>query len=134
MRRLLDALYLGAAWLAALCMVGFAFASQSWMIYAIIVPYVLGWGLTAPAVQSLITRQVPPNEQGILQGAISSAQTVTGIIGPPVAGTVFGYFIGDAAPIHLPGAAFLLGAILFVIGLVVAWRGIHARAPASGSD
>ena len=119
---------------AAICMVGIAFSSQAWMIYAIIVPYVLGWGLTAPAVQSLITRQVPPNEQGILQGAISSAQTVTGIIGPPVAGSVFGYFIGPVTPIHLPGAAFLLGAFLFVIGLVVAWKGVHAPEPASGSD
>ncbi len=119
---------------AAICMVGIAFSSQAWMIYAIIVPYVLGWGLTAPAVQSLITRQVPPNEQGILQGAISSAQTVTGIIGPPVAGSVFGYFIGPVTPIHLPGAAFLLGAVLFVIGLVVALLGVHAPAPASGSD
>ena len=77
---------------------------------------------------------MPPNEQGILQGAISSAQTVTGIIGPPVAGSVFGYFIGPATPVHLPGAAFLLGAILFVVGLVVALRGVHAPAPASGSD
>ncbi len=119
---------------AAICMVGIAFSSQAWMIYAIIVPYVLGWGLTAPAVQSLITRQVPPNEQGILQGAISSAQTVTGIIGPPVAGSVFGYFIGPVTPIHLPGAAFLLGAILFVIGLVVALLGVHAPEPATGCD
>ena len=117
---------------AAVCMVGIAFASQPWMIYVIIVPYVLGWGLTAPAVQALITREVPPNEQGILQGAISSAQTITGIIGPPVAGSVFGYFIGDAAPFHLPGSAFLLGAILFVIGLVVALVGVHA--PKVGSD
>ncbi len=119
---------------AAICMVGIAFASQPWMIYVIIVPYVLGWGLTAPAVQSLITREVPPNEQGILQGAISSAQTVTGIIGPPVAGSVFGYFIGPVTPIHLPGAAFLLGAFLFVIGLIVALRYVRAPAPAAGSD
>ena len=119
---------------AAVCMVGLAFAPQAWMIYAIIVPYVLGWGLTAPAVQSLITRQVPPNEQGILQGAISSAQTVTGIIGPPVAGTVFGYFIGPNTPVHLPGIAFLVGALLFVVGLVVAWRGVHEPSPAKRPD
>lgn len=116
---------------AALCMIGIAFAPQAWMIYVIIVPYVLGWGLTAPAVQSLVTRAVPPNEQGILQGAISSAQTLTGIAGPPVAGSLFGWFIGDAAPIHLPGIAFLVGACLFVIGLVVAMRGV-APTPPSG--
>ena len=77
---------------AAICMVGLAFATQPWMIYVIVVPYVLGWGLTAPAVQSLVTRAVPANEQGILQGAISSAQTLTGIIGPPVAGTALRLF------------------------------------------
>ena len=119
---------------ATICMVGIAFVPQAWMIYAIIVPYVLGWGLTAPAVQALITRQVPPTEQGILQGAISSAQTITGIIGPPVAGSVFGYFIGPATPVHLPGAPFLLGAFLFVIGLIVALKGVHAPPPASGPD
>ncbi len=119
---------------AAICMVGIAVAPQPWMIYVIIVPYVLGWGLTAPAVQALITREVPPSEQGILQGAISSAQTITGIIGPPVAGSVFGYFIGPVAPVHLPGAAFLLGAILFVAGLVVAVFGVHGPSRATGPD
>jgi DHA1 family tetracycline resistance protein-like MFS transporter len=108
---------------AAVCMTGLAFANQAWMIYAIIVPYVLGWGLTAPAVQSLITRAVPRNEQGILQGAISSAATFTGVAGPPISGALFGYFISDAAPVHLPGIAFLIGAFLFIIGLIVAWRG-----------
>ncbi len=116
---------------AAICMVGLAFATQPWMIYVIVVPYVLGWGLTAPAVQSLVTRAVPANEQGILQGAISSAQTLTGIIGPPVSGTAFGYFISGNAPVHLPGIAFLMGALLFVVGLVVAWRNIPATAPAA---
>lgn len=125
--------YIGFA-VAAVCMVALAFVPQAWMIYAIIVPYVLGWGLTAPAVQSLITHQVPPNEQGILQGAISSAQTLTGIIGPPVAGWIFGYFISKNAPVHLPGSAFLLGALLFVIGLIVAVRGIHASSPGMRPD
>ena len=36
------------------------FANQGWMMYAIIVPYVLGWGLTGPAIQSIVTRAVPP--------------------------------------------------------------------------
>ena len=118
---------------AAVCMVGLAFAWQAWMIYVIVVPYVLGWGLTAPAVQSLVTREVPPNEQGILQGAISSAQTLTGIAGPPVSGALFGYFISNKAPVHIPGIAFLVGALLFVVGLVVAWRGVVMRAPATST-
>jgi DHA1 family tetracycline resistance protein-like MFS transporter len=108
--------------IAAVCMATIAFANQGWMLYAIIVPYVLGWGLSGPAIQALVTRVVPPNEQGILQGAITSAATASGIVAAPVSGALFGYFIGPATPVHLPGVAFLVGAVMFVIALVVAWR------------
>ena len=72
------------------------------MIYAIAVPYVLGWGLTGPAVQALVTRAVPASEQGILQGAISSTRTATGIAASPVSGSLFAYFISTGAPLHIP--------------------------------
>jgi DHA1 family tetracycline resistance protein-like MFS transporter len=115
--------------IAAVCMATIAFANQGWMLYAIIVPYVLGWGLSGPAIQALVTRAVPPNEQGILQGAITSAATASGIVAAPVSGTLFGYFIGPVAPVHLPGIAFLVGSIMFVAGLIVAWRPAGAVAP-----
>jgi DHA1 family tetracycline resistance protein-like MFS transporter len=100
------------------------------MLYVIIVPYVLGWGLSGPAIQALVTRAVPKNEQGILQGAITSAATASGVVAAPLSGTLFGYFIGPSAPIHLPGVAFLVGAVLFVAALVLAWKPLPAIAPA----
>jgi len=108
--------------IAAACMASIAFATQGWMLYAIIVPYVLGWGLSGPAIQALVTSAVPPNEQGILQGAITSAATASGVFAAPLSGALFGYFIGPSTPVHLPGVAFLVGAAMFVIGLAVAWR------------
>jgi DHA1 family tetracycline resistance protein-like MFS transporter len=122
----------GGIVIATVCMVLLAVVSQPWMIYAIVVPYVLGWGLTAPAIQALVTRAVPANEQGILQGAISSTATATGIVAPPVSGGLFAYFIGSNAPVHVPGIAFLVGAALFVAGLVVALRRSAPIAAASG--
>jgi DHA1 family tetracycline resistance protein-like MFS transporter len=107
---------------AFVCMFGLAFVTETWMLYALTIPYVLGWGLTGPAAQSVVTRIVPPTEQGILQGAVASVATATGVVAPPVGGALFGYFIGDAAPFHLPGAAFILGASMFLIALIVAWR------------
>ncbi len=107
---------------AAVGMVLLAFVTQPWMVFAIIVPYVLGWGMTGPAVQALVTRAVPASEQGILQGAITSMMTATGIVGPPVSGALFAFFISESAPVHLPGVAMLVGAALFVAGLVVALR------------
>lgn len=105
------------------CLLALGFADWSWLVLAIIVPYVLGWGLTGPAIQAMVTRAVAADEQGILQGALTSMATASGIIGPPVAGALFGYFIGDRAPVHLPGIAFLVGALLFVVALGLHWRG-----------
>jgi DHA1 family tetracycline resistance protein-like MFS transporter len=107
---------------AAVCMTTMAFITNAWALYAITVPYVLGWGLTGPASQAVVTRIVAPNEQGLLQGAIASVSTATGIIAPPIGGALFAYFISDAAPVHLPGVAFLLGGSLFVLGLIFAIR------------
>ena len=107
---------------AAVCMFTMAFIHQAWMLYVVTVPYVLGWGLTGPASQAVVTRIVPPNEQGLLQGAIASISTATGVIAPPIGGALFGYFIGPKAPVHLPGIAFLIGSILFVCGLIIASR------------
>jgi DHA1 family tetracycline resistance protein-like MFS transporter len=114
---------------ATVCMSMLAFVTQGWMLYAVTVPYILGWGMTGPAAQSIVTSAVPSNEQGILQGAISSVSTATGVVAPPIGGALFGYFISDAAPFHLPGIAFLLGALMFVSALLLAWRpAVHAVA------
>jgi MFS transporter, DHA1 family, tetracycline resistance protein len=107
---------------AAVCMTTMAFVTNQWVLYAITVPYVLGWGLTGPAAQAVVTRIVPATEQGLLQGAMSAIATATGVVAPPVGGSLFAYFISDRAPFHLPGVAFLLGGGLFVAGLIVAAR------------
>ncbi len=115
--------------IAAFAMTAIAFVSSAWLIYLIIVPYTLGWGLVGPAVQSLVTRAVPANEQGILQGALTSASTATGVIGPPLSGGLFAFFISDSAPVHLPGVAYLVGAAMFVAGVAFSWRSRLAAAP-----
>jgi DHA1 family tetracycline resistance protein-like MFS transporter len=86
------------------------------------VPYILGWGMTGPAAQAIVTNAVPANEQGILQGALSSVSTATGVVAPPIGGALFGYFISSNAPFQLPGVAFLLGSLMFVLALILAVR------------
>lgn len=61
----------------------FAFASQSWMMFLFLVPYCLG-GIAGPALQGIMSNSVPANEQGELQGALTSLMSVTSIIGPPL--------------------------------------------------
>ncbi|ULT25361.1 hypothetical protein KUH03_42400 [Sphingobacterium sp. E70] len=40
----------------------FAFANQGWMMFVFLIPYCLG-GICGPALQSVITKNVPSNEQ-----------------------------------------------------------------------
>jgi len=93
------------------------------------IPIMSLWGVASPATQSLITRQVGAHEQGRTQGALSSLQSLTGILGPGLYTFVFAYFIGESSPIHAPGAPFLLASGLVVCALVAAT--LFARAPAA---
>lgn len=98
----------------------FAFATQSWMMYAFLIPYCLG-GIAGPALQSIITENVPTNEQGQLQGGLTSIMSATSIVGPYIMTNLFYYAVGEKAPLHFPGAPFLLGAILMGISAILAW-------------
>lgn len=77
-------------------------------------------GLVGPSVQALMTTRVQPTEQGQLQGANSSIMGLTGLIGPGLFTLTFAYFIGAGTRWHIPGASFLLAAVLMVIALGVA--------------
>ena len=117
--------YLGLL-LYALGFLLFAFANQSWMMFAFIIPYSLG-GISGPALQGIISGQVPANEQGELQGALTSLVSLTSIVGPPVMTNLFAYFTGSSAPLYFPGAPFLAGALLCLISVVLAWRSLSRR-------
>jgi MFS transporter, DHA1 family, tetracycline resistance protein len=99
----------------------YGLATQGWMLYAIIAATSIG-GVAGPALMSMITRLVPASEQGALQGALSSVQSLAAIAGPLMATSLFGYFTSPHAPVHLPGAAFLVSAILVALGVLLAAR------------
>lgn len=85
-----------------------AFATQGWMMYAFIIPYALG-GITGPSIQAIISEQVPKNEQGELQGALTSLMSATSVIGPVMMTYIFRYFTSNASPVIFPGRLLLWG-------------------------
>lgn len=105
--------------LNALGFILFALATQSWMMFAFTVIYCLG-GIAGPALQGIISTQVPANEQGELQGALTSLMSVTSIIGPVLMTNTFAYFTDSNAPFYLPGAPMILGAFLTVTATLLA--------------
>jgi DHA1 family tetracycline resistance protein-like MFS transporter len=99
----------------------FAFATQSWMMYAFLVPYALG-GIAGPSIQGIISNHVPPNEQGELQGALTSLMSVATIIGPLIMLQTFHYFSSKTAFFYFPGAPMLVAATLTLISAWLAYR------------
>jgi DHA1 family tetracycline resistance protein-like MFS transporter len=92
------------------------------------IPVMAFWGVAGAATQALMTRLVAPDQQGQLQGANNSVQSVAQLVGPFLFTLTFAYFIGAQAPVKLPGAPFLLAAALLLLALVVAARTLAARA------
>lgn len=90
------------------------------------IPVLSLWGISGAASQSLMTRLVAPDLQGQLQGATASVQSVSQLVGPFLFTLTFSYFIGTSAPLHLPGAPFLLAAVLMVVCVAIAVRSLAA--------
>ena len=121
--------YVGMA-LYTIGLILFSFASQSWMMFVFLVPYCLG-GICGPALQSIISGQVPSNQQGELQGGLTSVMSLTSIIGPVVMTSLFSYFTSPTAPFHFAGASFFLGSILMALGLYFAYKTLRLNSTIS---
>jgi DHA1 family tetracycline resistance protein-like MFS transporter len=107
--------------LYSLGLILFAFATESWMMFLFMVPYALG-GIAGPALQGLMSNQVPANEQGELQGGLTSLMSLSSVFGPWTMTTLFYYFTNFKDKRYLPGAPFILGALLMLIAALLAIR------------
>ena len=91
------------------------------------IPVMALWGVAGAAIQALTTQLVAPDQQGQLQGATNSVNSIAQMLGPFLFTLTFAYFISDQAPFKMPGAPFLLAAALLGVGLVIAWRTLAGR-------
>jgi MFS transporter, DHA1 family, tetracycline resistance protein len=98
----------------------FAFATQGWMMFTFLIPYCLG-GIAGPSLQATISQHVSPNQQGELQGALTSLMSLTTIIGPLMMNNLFTFFTTDKAPFIFPGISFLLGAVFMLLSVLIAY-------------
>jgi MFS transporter, DHA1 family, tetracycline resistance protein len=112
-------------------LLGLGFGAAGFFIYGVAptgpwfwlgIPVMALWGVSGAATQALMTRMVAPDQQGQLQGATASVQSLSQLVGPFLFTLTFAYFIGDSVPLKLPGAPFLLAAVLLVLSAVIAAR------------
>ncbi len=123
-RRIIPRIGERASLLVGLCIgvlafIGYGLATESWMIYIIITLASLG-GIAGPALQSMTTRSVPPDQQGLLQGALASLNCLATIGGAFIASQVFELFTSPRPPagLHFAGAPFISGALLCLAAFV----------------
>jgi DHA1 family tetracycline resistance protein-like MFS transporter len=98
---------------AAIAFTGTAFIHSEIPLYGFLILGSLA-GLAGPAINSLMSRQVPDDAQGELQGAINAVNSLASILGPLAATQLFSYFTqapkGTSG--YFPGAPFLGAGIL----------------------
>jgi DHA1 family tetracycline resistance protein-like MFS transporter len=123
-------------------LVGLAFGVLGFAVYGLAptsalffvgIPLSSLWGLSGPAAQGLMSKRVGPSEQGRLQGALGSISAVAGILGPTLFTETFAAVIAKGAPVDLPGAPFLLAALLLVAAFLIAAAVTRASALLGGS-
>ena len=115
---------------AAAAYAGYAFAAQGWIFYAWMIPFTLG-SVGGPTLNAILSHQVPPDEQGALQGATSSVTSLTSVVAMWAMPTLFAWFTGSTAPVYFPGAAFFAAALCEAGGLalfVLSRRRLAAKA------
>ena len=107
---------------AGIALIVMAFATQSWMVFAIMPVFALG-GIGVPALQSLATRQVDASQQGQFQGVLASAVSLASIVAPLGFSSL--YFVVEK---QWPGAIWLSVVAVYAIGALLVLR-LHLNEP-----
>jgi MFS family permease len=119
-----ERLMLGGLALLVLGLVLLPFAANLPRLVVALSALAVGNGALAPALNSLISRRAGPGEQGEVMGVAQAAGSLSRVLGPIIAGSLFGA-LGRSSP-------FLWGALLVAGALLVGWgvpRPLAAASP-----
>lgn len=107
----------------------YGFLTVGWVAYVLI--FVSApTAFSGPIMQTLMTERVAEDQQGELQGVIGSVMAVNAFIAPIVMTQIFRVFTAEDAPIYLPGAPFILSAVLIVLCLITFLIALRRDTPA----
>jgi DHA1 family tetracycline resistance protein-like MFS transporter len=113
----------------ALAYVGYGMAGTGALFVGAIIIHALA-GISSPAIQSVVTRSVGADEQGSVQGAFASVQSLTFIFAPLIGADLFGLFTaGETGPSLIAGIPFFFGAGCLVLGGLIAIWALRRAGP-----
>jgi MFS transporter, DHA1 family, tetracycline resistance protein len=111
---------------SALVMLLYGLATEGWMIFVLIFIGSFS-GIAGPAAQAIITKQIPADEQGAVQGALSSLQSLASVFAPLIGAWSFGAFVAPERAVKVPGIAFFEAAVVMLIALALAAKALKAQ-------
>jgi DHA1 family tetracycline resistance protein-like MFS transporter len=116
-------------------LIGLLFGALGFAIYGIAptgplfgvgIPMMALWGLASATATALMSKRVGASEQGQLQGANASIQGIANLVGPGIFALLFAHAIGGGW--NMPGAPFLLAALLLALAASISWYATRERA------
>ena len=113
--------------LDVLAFIGLGLVTNGWVALALTPLAAIG-SVAGPALQGIMSRTASDDQQGELQGALTSINALAAILAPLVMTQVFFYFTHANAPFYLPGAPFIVSAIL-VIGAILVYLPVRKSTP-----
>ncbi len=121
----------GGATLAVIGFLGIAWTPEIWGLYVACVAIALGFGIASPSLTGVLSRLVPPQEQGKILGVSQSLASLARVIGPGWAGLLYDH-VGMGAP-YWTGALWFL-AMIFVINRTTSEASTPSSHAASASQ
>lgn len=101
---------------------GIAMATSGWMLYALMLPYAMS-GLAGPTIQSIMSNNTNANEQGELQGTITSIVSLSEVVGPPLMMTIYAYTtVGVPAGDRIYGSPYFTAGMFVLMAAFIFWR------------
>jgi DHA1 family tetracycline resistance protein-like MFS transporter len=110
----------------AAAMLCYGAATDGWMVFVIIFIGSIA-GIGSPAIQSMISKSVPSDEQGAVQGALNSITSIAGILAPLLWTALFSWAIAKERSIHVPGLPFYGAALVSIAAAFFAWRALKGK-------
>ncbi len=123
----------GGFFLSSIAMAFYSIVDKAWMVFPLIAVHILGNALAGPALSAIASKSVADNEQGMLQGTLSSINSLAIIIGPFAASMVLATVTRPDPVMNLPGAWFILASVTFALASALVLRRMLSPGHETGS-
>lgn len=115
-----DAATLGIL-VATLVYIGYAFTTSTIGAFLLLIPVALQ-APVQPSLMAMMSRRATAETQGEVQGISAMAMGLGQLVAPLLLTGTMAYFTADKAPVHFPGAAFVVAAVFGLLAIAMLRR------------